>query len=245
MGTPLTPSPFDLGRKSAPPVNPELIDWLASELVEQGWSMKHLHRLIVSSAVYRMGSSSMAGEANLARDPDNHRWWRRNAVRIESQAVRDSILALTGNMDLTQGGPPVSAADQATSNRRSLYFIHSDKERNPFLTTFDDADVRECYRREQSIVPQQALALSNSGLVLTAAQQIADRLGTQIPENNDRAFVLQAFRGILCVVPNDAEWTACVNTMVALRQQPSTTHAQARGHLVWVLVNHNDFATLR
>ena len=158
MGTPMTPSPFDFGRKSAPPVNPELIDWLASEFVEKGWSMKHLHRLIVSSAVYRMGSSSAGGEANLARDPDNHRWWKRNSVRIEAQAVRDSILSLTGNIDLTQGGPPVSAADQATSNRRSLYFIHSDKERNPFLTTFDDADVRECYRRDQSIVPQQALA---------------------------------------------------------------------------------------
>jgi len=245
MGTPLTPSPFDFGRKSVPPANPELIDWLASELVENGWSMKHLHRLIVSSAVYRMGSSSAGGEANFARDPDNHRWWKRNSVRIEAQAVRDSILSLTGNIDLTQGGPPVSAADQATSNRRSLYFIHSDKERNPFLTTFDDADVRECYRRDQSIVPQQALALSNSGLVLNAAQQIADRLGSQIPENDDRAFVLQAFRWILCTAPNAAEWTACVNTMVALRQQPGTTYAQARGHLVWVLLNHNDFVTLR
>jgi hypothetical protein len=245
MGTPLTPSPFDFGRKSVPPANPELIDWLASELVENGWSMKHLHRLIVSSAVYRMGSSSAGGEANSARDPDNHRWWKRNSVRIEAQAVRDSILSLTGNIDLTQGGPPVSAADQATSNRRSLYFIHSDKERNPFLTTFDDADVRECYRRDQSIVPQQALALSNSGLVLNAAQQIADRLGSQIPENDDRAFVLQAFRWILCTAPNAAEWTACVNTMVALRQQPGTTYAQARGHLVWVLLNHNDFVTLR
>jgi len=245
MGTPMTPSPFDFGRKSAPPVNPELIDWLASEFVEQGWSMKHLHRLIVSSAAYRMGSSEAGGEANLARDPDNHRWWKRNSVRIEAQAVRDSILSLTGNIDLTQGGPPVSAADQATSNRRSLYFLHSDKERNPFLTTFDDADVRECYRRDQSIVPQQALALSNSGLVLSAAQKIADRLGSQIPESDDREFVLQAFRGILCTAPNDAEWTACVNTMVALRQQPGTTHAQARGHLVWVLLNHNDFVTLR
>ena len=245
MGTPMTPSPFDFGRKSAPPLNPDLINWLASEFVEKGWSMKHLHRLIVSSAVYRMASSSAGGEANLARDPDNHRWWKRNSVRIEAQAVRDSILSLTGNIDLTQGGPPVSAADQATSNRRSLYFIHSDKERNPFLTTFDDADVRECYRRDQSIVPQQALALSNSGLVLNAAQQIADRLGSQIPELDDREFVLQAFRGILCSAPNDAEWTACVNTMVALRQQPGTTHAQARGHLVWVLLNHNDFVTLR
>ena len=90
--------------------------------------------------------------------------------------MRDSILALAGALDATIGGPPVPPGSQETSHRRSLYFFHSNNERNLFLTTFDDAGVKDCYRREQSIVPQQALALANSGLVQDAARQIKTRL---------------------------------------------------------------------
>jgi hypothetical protein len=245
MGTPFVPSMFEFGRKSATPVHPELLDWLASELVESGWDMKHLHRLIVTSAAYRMSSSVLGGEASAAKDPDNLRWWRRAPIRIESQAVRDSILALTGELDLTMGGPPVAAAQQADSKRRSLYFTHSNNERNAFLTTFDEADVRECYRRDQSIVPQQALALSNSALVLDSASRIAARLGVKIPLEDDAAFVRQAFRDVLCAAPSEAELATCIQTMAALRKLPGTTPEQTRAHLIWALLNHNDFVTLR
>jgi hypothetical protein len=245
MGTPLVTNVFEFGLKSAPLTHPELLDWLASELVEHGWSMKHLHRLIVTSAAYRMSSSAAGGEANVAKDPDNLRWWRRSPIRIEAEVVRDSILALTGELDPAMGGPSVPTDGQSDSKRRSLYFFHSDNERNLFLTTFDEASVKECYRREQSIVPQQALALLNSRLVHDGASLIAKRLAADVPSGDDVAFVRQAFRDVLSVMPHEPELAACVKAMEGWRKLPDTTPDQARAHLVWALLNHNDFVTLR
>jgi hypothetical protein len=245
MGTPLVPNVFEFGLKSAPLTHPELLDWLACELVDHGWSMKHLHRLIVTSAAYRMSSSAVGGEANVAKDPDNLRWWRRSPIRIEAEVVRDSILALAGELDPAMGGPSVPTASQADSKRRSLYFFHSDNERNLFLTTFDEAGVKECYRREQSIIPQQALALSNSRLVHDGTSLIAKRLAANLPPGDDAAFVRQAFRDVLGVLPREAELAACVKTIEAWRKLPESSPDQARAHLIWALLNHNDFVTLR
>ena len=245
MGVPLVATTFDFGRKNAPPAHVELIDWLACELVEHGWSMKHVHRLIVTSAAYRMSSSAAGGAANAAKDPDNVRLWRRTPIRLEAEAVRDSILALAGELDPTMGGPSVPTSVQAESKRRSLYFFHSNNERNLFLTTFDEANVKECYRRDESIVPQQALALLNSRLVQDSAARIAARLGADVSADDDAAFVRRAFSGVLGVAPNDGELAACVKTMDAWRKLPKSTPDEARAHLIWALLNHNDFVTLR
>ncbi len=191
-----------------------------------------------------MSSSAAGGEANLIKDPDNARWWRRVPIRLESQAVRDSLLALSGQLDGTMGGPPVPTADQADSKRRSLYFFHSNNERNLFLTTFDDANVKECYRRDQSIVPQQALALSNSRLVLDCAGLIANRLTVDVTQADDAAFVRQAFRGVLCLTPSQEEIATCLDTMQAWRQLPDATPQQVRAQLIWALINHNDFVSV-
>ena len=180
MGTPLAPNVFDLGRNSPPPSNPELLDWLAAELIDSGWDMKHLHRLIVTSATYRMSSETTGAKPNVAKDPDNVFWWRRNTIRLESEVIRDSILSLAGTLDLTMGGPPVASDKQEDSRRRSIYFFHSNNERNLFLTTFDGALVTECYRRNQSVVPQQALAMTNSRLVLDSSKPIAERISKAI-----------------------------------------------------------------
>ncbi len=107
MGQPLVPTVFDFGRKAARPHHAELLDWLAAELIESGWSMKHLHSLIVNSAAYRMTSSVAGGEVAAAKDPENQYWWRRVPIRLESQLVRDSLLSLAGTLDPTMGGPPV------------------------------------------------------------------------------------------------------------------------------------------
>jgi hypothetical protein len=254
MGVSLVPNVFDFGRKGGVPSHPELLDWLASELVESGWSMKHLHRLIVSSAVYRMSSSQAGAGENLEKDPDNVHLWRRSPIRLESEVVRDSILALAGELDWTRGGPPVGAAQQATSKRRSLYFYHSNNERNLFLTTFDQAAVKECYRREESIVPQQALALSNSSLVLEAAARIAVKISAGVsggvgPEA-DAEFVRAAYMYVLGVGAREAEVAACLRALAAWRnaagapEAPAARHAE-RSNLVWALLNHNDFVTLR
>lgn len=241
MGQPLVPTVFDFGRKGIPPTHPELLDWLASELIENGWSMKHLHRLIVSSATYRMSATLAGADQKVVLDPENHHLWRRVPIRIESQAVRDALLAHAGTLDMTMGGPSVPVAAQPTSTRRSLYFFHSNNERNLFLTTFDEALVKDCYRREQSIVPQQALALSNSSLVLETSTQIAKRWQGE----SDREFIRKAFQVLLGIEASDDEIKECEAALAAWRAIPNATSEGSRANFIWTLINHNDFVTLR
>ncbi|MCC6231745.1 MAG: PSD1 domain-containing protein [Verrucomicrobiales bacterium] len=262
FSTPLVPSLFDFGRKNPTPLHAELLDWLASGFVASGWSLKHLHRCIVTSAAYRMDSSQRDAADRLALDPDNTLWWRRPPIRLEAQVIRDAILIHAGRLDLTRGGPPVPPAEQDQSRRRSLYFMHSHNDRNPWLATFDDALVKECYRREQSIVPQQALALLNSRLVLDAApaiaQHVADaalRLSPEMRSNSDATFVQTAFLTLLGYRPAAAELDAAQSALRAWRTAPPQTdpttpgvaHAADPAHsqLVAVLLNHHDFVTLR
>jgi len=250
MGTPLVATVFDFGRKGAAPVNPELLDWLAAEFMEHGWSMKHLHRLIVTSAAYRMSSSLAGAQVSAAKDPDNVHVWRRPPVRLDAELVRDAILVHAGELDTTPGGPPVPPAAQEESKRRSLYFFHSNNDRNLFLTTFDGAAVKECYRREQSIVPQQALALSNSRLVQLAARKIAERLSQPVPGSaaaaGDGEFSRRAWLVLLAIRASEAEVAACQQALDQWRAlEPNEPAIAARAHLVWTLLNHNDFVTLR
>ena len=247
LGAPLVATVFDFGRKGTPPTHPELLDWLATELMTSGWDMKHLHELIVTSATYRMSSSMTGGAANAAKDPDNLQLWRRHPVRLDAEVVRDSVLALSGELDPTRGGPPIPAAAQADSKRRSLYFFHSNNDRNLFLTSFDAATVKECYRREQSIVPQQALALTNGRLVLDAAWKISERLS--LTASADAEFVNLAFAVLLGFRPGDEEMKASLEALGAWRALPPEegrdATSTARSHLVWTLLNHIDFVTLR
>ena len=252
MGKPLVPSVFDFGRKGQVPSHPELLDWLASEFVESGWSMKHIHRLIVESSTYQMISSLHAvPEKNLKVDPDNKFLWHREPIRIESQVVRDSVLKLSGKLDPTMGGPPIEASDQPNSLRRSLYFFHSNNDRNLFLTTFDEAMVKDCYQREQSIVPQQALALSNSRLVHESAQKIAEKIAQHLQsknENNDNRFIRQAFIYTLAMEPSPDEIAVSIKALERWKNLSGKNPGgdlQARANLIWALVNHNDFVTLR
>jgi hypothetical protein len=249
FGTPLAANPFDFGRNAPPPTNPELLEWLAAELMDSGWDMKHLHRLIVGSATYRMSSAENGREANIAKDPDNVFWWRRNTIRVESEVIRDSMLSLAGTLDLTRGGPSVPPENEADSQRRSLYFFHSSNDRNLFLTTFDEAMVTECYRREQSIVPQQALALTNSRLVLDSAKPIAAKIAASLkaraPNVDDATFIASAFLALLGAPPDATELDASQQALAQWRKSPKTTAVDARSYFVWSLMNDNDFVTLR
>lgn len=268
FGTPLVSTVFDFGRKGNPPTHPELLDWLACELIDNHWSMKHIHRLIVQSATYRMSSTWQESADNRSKDPDNRGLWCRIPIRLESQAIRDTLLALAGQLETTMGGPPVPANQQADSNRRSLYFFHSNNDRNLFLTTFDEALVNDCYRREQSIVPQQALAMTNSNLVLDMAKPIAEKIGSRVrdeqaieahkfsdsqsidsSQTTDEAFVFLAFQFLLADEPTEAQLSACLRSLATWRQLPEAAQAEsdqlfAWTNLVWVLLNHHDFVVL-
>ncbi len=244
IGRPLVPTVFDFGRKGTPPVNQELLDWLAVELVESGWSMKHIHRLIVTSRAYRMSSSNLgASEANLNSDPENKFHWRANPIRMEAQTVRDSLLHLAGELDLKMGGPSIPVSDEA-SRRRSLYFVHSHNEHQKFLSMFDDASVLDCYRRTESIVPQQALALENSALASAMAEKIAARITATRPDLSDSDWVREAFLTVLASEPTPEELAISVEALQQL-QELASGQTTARPQFILALLNHNDFVTVR
>jgi hypothetical protein len=251
FGRPLVATVFDFGRKGAAPTHPALLDYLAVELRENGWSMKHLHLLIVLSSTYRLASSSVgAPAANVSADPEDRWYWRRPSLRMEAEVVRDSLLSLGGDLDPALGGPPLPLSLEETSRRRSLYFVHSHNDHHKFLTTFDNASVLECYRRSESIVPQQALALSNSKLALGTAEKVAARLGRELGAASDAQFIRAAFETVLAGTPTAAEQAECEQALTRLQellrqQQQPDPAARARVTLVHALLNHNDFITIR
>ncbi|MCA9085725.1 MAG: DUF1553 domain-containing protein [Planctomycetaceae bacterium] len=254
FGEPLVESVFDFGLRTKAPVHQELLDQLAVEFMRSGWSFRHLHRLIVASEAYQRTSSELhADPATLSADPTNQFYWRMNARRMESQIVRDSLLQLAGVLDVSMGGPSVPVNEK--SRRRSLYFLHSRDDQNQLLSMFDDADLLQCYRRSESIVPQQALALSNSELSMTMAAEIAERLSTPsistaATESKDsasqqrRTFIDTAFFTILGRHPDSDETSECL----AFCEQLATGGVQEqriRTRLIHALINHNDFITIR
>ncbi len=232
FGSPLVESIADFGLRAPKPVHQDLLDYLAVELIESGWDMKRLHRLMLSSKTWRRSSSNLAAdERTLTVDKGNRHYWRMNSRRMESQVLRDSLLHLAGTLDLTRGGPPVTPSPDA--RRRSLYFFHSRDGRSKFLSTFDDADVFACYRRSESIVPQQALAMMNSQTATAAAKQIA---ATFSPDMSSGEFVRAAFMKILAREPAEAE---LAESLSYLRDEPR------REYFVHALINLNDFLVIR
>ncbi len=250
FGTPLVANVFEFGLRGTPPTHPELLDWLAVELMDHKWSFKHIHKLIVTSNVYRLSSSSANAEANAKLDGENRYLWRMNSVRMEAQVVRDSLMHLAGDLDLTRGGPPIPMTAQDASRRRSMYFFHSHNEHNKLLEVFDDANVLECYRRTESIVPQQALALWNSKLAMAMAAKMNEQLHAKLKDADDTKFVTAAFEMILGTSPTKDELSTCTEALTELRaelkdvKEPDKTK-RARLQAVQALVNHNDFVTVR
>ncbi len=256
FGSPLVPTVFDFGRKGTPPGNQPLLDALAVEFMEHRWSLRHLHRVIVLSAAYRMESTVAGADVEMGKDPENRHLWRRVPLRMEAQVVRDSLLAHAGRIEAVMGGPVVPPDAQATSRRRSLYFQHSNNERNAFLATFDDATVKECYRRDTSIVPQQALALLNARVVHDAVPDIARRIAARSGVEDDRRFVREAFVALLGFEPGAREMEASLQAMAAWRNPSTSSGAKANANadaasqraregLAWSLINHTDFVTIR
>lgn len=232
FGEPIVGSVFDFGRQTAEPELAELLDYLAMEFIESGWSMKHLHRLILTSEAWQRTSSNLnADPATLSKDSANAFLWRMNSRRMESQVIRDSLVHLAGELDLAMGGPSIEPTPDA--RRRSLYFQHSRDKQSQLLSTFDDAEILACYRRSESIIPQQALALSNSKLALEMAAKIPAAFGENLSTTE---FAREAFQLILCREPNPSELAECVNFL---------NEEKDRGRLVHALLNHNDFIMIR
>jgi hypothetical protein len=274
----------DLGQNGRRPTHPALLDWLAAELMEpteersspavsQPWSMKHLHRLIVLSSTYRL--SSQYESASAASDPENRYLWRATPRRMEAEAVRDAILHLAGSLDLAQGGMELDHRQALQIPRRSLYFRNAPEKQTQFLTLFDMAAPTECYRRRESIIPQQALALANSELTIMQSRKLARRLEQpaerQVVQPDERQlgntsadFITSAFWQVLGRAPRSDELTECMafldeQTMrLAAQSGGQVTHevekleapsadpkVRARENLVHVLMNHHEFVMVK
>ena len=225
--------------------------------------MKHLHRLIVTSRTYRMASTP--DDDNLAADPDNRWLWRMPSRRMEAELVRDGILFVAGKLDLKFGGPDIDYELGLSVNRRSIYFRHAQEKQMEFLKMFDCAAVTECYQRKESIVPQQALALANSDLTLVQARIIARRLQETTAADN-AAFINAAFERVLSRPPTSEESQASLAFLNQQREKLLATGERltqtgglftdsskpaadpilrTRENLIHVLLNHNDFVTIR
>lgn len=244
----------NFGRNGAAPTHPELLDWLATELMEHDWDMKHVHRLLVTSGTYRLSSAGrVSGSANLDRDRENIYLWRFNTSRMEAEVVRDSLLYVSGDLDATIGGKEIDQQQGLTTPRRSLYFEHHGEGRMQFLSLFDAASPNECYSRTTSIRPQQALAMTNSELIARQGQLLASKLETSMAdgETGDAAFITAAFEQVLTRPPSGEELTAShvflekQRALVNSVEGENAAASRARVSFVQALFSHHDFVTIR
>jgi hypothetical protein len=210
FGQGLVSTPNDFGRMGAAPTHPELLDWLATEFRDGGQSLKQLHRLIVTSSVYRQSSEFHASNHQL--DGSNQYLWRMNRRRLSAEEIRDSILAISGSLDPSMGGPgfylfklektehsphfeyhKFDPSDPA-SHRRSIYRFIARSQPDPYMTTLDCADSSQSTpKRVETLTALQALSLLNNRFSLQMAQRFADRLQAErddLPSQLDRAFWL-------------------------------------------------------
>lgn len=178
FGAGIVRSPSDFGVRGDPPSHPELLDYLAIRFMESGWSLKKLHRMILLSAAYQQ--SSQDNPEARRQDPENQLLWRMNRQRLDIEALRDSLLAVSGQIDLRAGGPPFSLTAIPAVPRRTVYG-YIERGRVPvFLSSFDFASPDQHVPiRYSTTVPQQALFLLNSTFVAEQARHLAQRIETE------------------------------------------------------------------
>lgn len=217
FGAGLVDTPSDFGRMGTPPVHPALLDWLASDFIAGGWSLKRLHRQIALSRTFRQ-SSHPRGDA-LALDVDSRWLWRFPPRRLEAEAIRDSILQVSGKLNLEMGGPgfdlfqqrgglsdytPLETFD-ASGCRRMIYAHKIRMQEVDIFGAFDCPDAGQMKpKRTQSITPTQSLSLFNSPLVMQQAEFFAQRIRGEVGEQAD-AQVDRAFRIALARGATDSE----------------------------------------
>jgi hypothetical protein len=242
FGEGIVRTPSNFGKLGEPPSHPELLDWLAVEFMDgakgdpqsRAWSVKRMHRLIMTSRAYQMASDDIA--ANVAADPENRLLWRMPRVRLEAEIIRDQILAVAGNLDRSLGGPcvyphidpklfqsstkrtwPGKPDDDPSTWRRSLYVYSKRSIRYPLFEAFDQPNlINSCDRRNRSTIAPQALLLMNNNFVLTEAGYFAGRLRREAGDGA-RAQVTLAYRLALGRPPTAFE---LAKTVEFIRSEP-------------------------
>lgn len=175
FGRGIVATPNDFGAQGDPPTHPELLDWLARDLIAHGWDLKHLHKLIMTSAVYQQGSTFAEPKAKV--DPENRWLWRFAPRRLEAEAIRDSLLAVSGLLDRTMFGPGTLDPNM---RRRSIYFFIKRSKLIPIMVTFDWPEpLASIGRRPTTTVAPQALLLMNNPTVRACATALAQRIAAE------------------------------------------------------------------
>ena len=220
FGRGIVTTPSDFGTQGTEPTHPALLDWLATEFVGEGWGMKSMHRLMVTSATYRQ--SSTPPEKSLDADPDDTLFGRMFRRRLEGEAVRDALLVVSGKLDARFGGPSVypdlppgvetrggweRSKEESDRNRRSVYVFVRRNLKYPLFDAFDSPDTNTtCAERNVSVNAPQALMLLNSDLVLGQAQALAGRLLKEVRDRNDpKSLVAASYRLALGRAPKADE----------------------------------------
>jgi len=249
FGRGIVATPNDFGRQGEEPSHRELLDWLAAEFMAKGWSVKSLHRLIMTSETYRRSSSaSVAG--SVAIDANNMYLWRGNRKRLEAESLRDAVLAASGTLNTKMGGRPViprlskeeyttmwarsqwpESLDEAEHDRRSVYLYVKRSFLMPMMTAFDSPDPSvSCARRDATNVAPQALTLMNGQFTTTQARRMAAGI---VQKGGD--WTEQAFRMGLAHAPTARDRE---QARVILGAAPDEA---ALARLCLVLFNTNEF----
>jgi hypothetical protein len=218
FGRGIVGTPSDFGLKGDRPTHPELLDWLASEFVRNGWSMKYMHRLVMTSETYKQASVSRAEAVKV--DPDDKLLWRFPRHRLEGEVIRDSALAVSGLLNTNMGGPSVFpelpaglegrggwkvTTNGTERNRRSVYVFVRRNTRYPMFETFDMPDTHEsCARRNVTTSPLQALTMLNDKLTIEWAESFAGRV-LKAAGNDEAKQVTAAYELALAREPKSEE----------------------------------------
>ena len=189
FGSGLVKTPSDFGVRAEPPSHPKLLDFLTAGFIEKGWSIKALIRGIVTSSTYRQGETLQPEFAE--RDPGNRLLWQMNRKRLDFEAMRDSVLSVSGSLSLQQGGRSVRIDDKPDANRRTVYAFVNRQNLPNLFRTFDFAGPdTTCPQRFTTTVPQQALYLLNSPFIEAQAKRLAKREEVQAVADDSRIRVL-------------------------------------------------------
>lgn len=228
FGEGIVRTPSNFGKTGQRPTHPELLDWLATEFIRSGWSIKSMHRLMMSSEAYQMSSDDI--EANLKIDPENRYFWRMPRQRLQAEIIRDQILAVAGTLDRTLRGPavfpyinpdlfqsstrrtwPGKPDDDPSTWRRSLYVFSKRSIRYPLFEAFDQPDlITSCDRRNRSTIAPQALLLMNNASVLLQSKKFAERVLREAGEDVSKQ-VEHAYRLALSRPPDEFERSRAVS----------------------------------
>ena len=215
FGRGIVATPSDFGTRGEAPTHPELLDFLAHSLIDSGWKLKSLHKLIMTSSVYMQAGGQTA--TGSMQDPANLLWWRKDSRRLEAEAFRDALLAVSGTLDTTPFGP--GTLDERKP-RRSIYLTVKRSNLSPLLQLFDAPDTLQGIgNRQESTVAPQALALINSPILIDLAQKFATRVRKDPAKVSLQEGIRQAYRVALSRDPGEEElagWVSFVEQQKAL-----------------------------